>query len=302
MITGTKQLAFICLIITAVLIVFLVSCQKDVSSSYSDSSTIAMAASQAAAVSAGGTTDSVYIIQPCPRGYHRDSISETDLPASVTDYLAVNYAGYVFYKAFIIVNNSGAATAYVIIIYYNDKPVAIQFDSNGDFVKVLEQREKGDLNGRGWHESGRFCDRDGLQKDSVALNALPSSIVTYMATNFPQDTLIKAFKSKHDSSYLIISRNNGLFATVFDVSGTFIKRITVPAPGGNCVSIPQADLPSNVLSYLNTSYPNYIFEKAFAVYSSNVLQCYIVVINANNTKYAVRFDASGIFVSVKTIW
>ncbi len=81
-----------------------------------------------------------------------------------------------------------------------------------------------------------------------------------------------------------------------------MKRVSLPAPPGVCISVAQTALPANALSYLTTTYPDYVFEKAFAAYSNNALQGYVVVINENNTKYAVRFDASGNFVSAKTIW
>jgi hypothetical protein len=285
-------------------IVALTSCKKDVSNTgTTNSSTIAVAASEsAAAANPSAGTDSVYIVQPCNRNQTRNAISETDLSAAITTYLSTNYPGYSFVKAFAVVNTSGSTDAYVVVIFYNDKPVGLLFDSTGNFVKVLEQREKRDIDGRGWHEGGRFCDRNGLQKDTIALTALPSSILAYMATNYPQDTLVKAFQSKHDSSYAVISKNNGLFVTIFDASGNFKNRVTLPAPPGNCVSISQSALPTNVQSYLSTTYPNYVFEKAFAAYANSALQGYVVIINANNTKYAVKFDASGNFVSVKTIW
>ena len=151
------------------------SCNKEITSLSSvPSATIAVAASKAAAInttSTTGSTDSVYIVQPCSSGSQRDSIAVTDLPVTVTTYLETNYTGYTFNKAFAIKNSSGSITNYVAIIYYNDKPVAILFESNGSFIRVLEQREKADLNGNGWHEGGRFCDRNGLQKDTVAFSA-----------------------------------------------------------------------------------------------------------------------------------
>jgi hypothetical protein len=304
MITRIKNATFILLVTAALVTIFLASCQKESSqpssSSQTSSSTIAVAASE---TSSGSSADTVYIVQPCPGGYSRDSIGEAGLPSAAASYLSANYAGYAFTKAFAIKNSSGQTAAYVAIIYYNTKPVAILFDSNGNFVKVLEQREKGDIDGQGWHDGGRFCDRNGLEKDTVALSALSSSILTYMATNYSTDTLVKAFQNRHDSSFVIISKNNGLFATVFDKNGNFVKRVTLPALPGYFLSIAQPALPSNVSSYLTTTYPDYVFEKAFAAYSnSNALQGYVVVINANNTKYAVRFDSSGNFVSVKTIW
>ena len=56
-----------------------------------------------------------------------------------------------------------------------------------------------------------------------------------------------------------------------------------------------------VLAYLEEAYPNYVFEKAFRVQWKGAVQEYVVVIDANNTKYALAFDASGNFLKVKTI-
>lgn len=282
------------------------ACSKDNSltnDSTAASSAIAVAASRTSATTSSATsTDSVYVVTSCGRGSKRDTIAASALPGTVGTYLDANYSGYVFHKAFAVKNSSGVVTNYIVIIYYNDKPVAVQFDAAGGFVKVLEQREKGDLDGRGWHEGGRFCERNGLQRDTVALSALPASILTYMSANYPQDTLQKAFISRHDSGYVVISKNNGLFATIFTSSGTFVRRVTLPAPSGSCTGIAQSALPANVLSYLSATYPNYVFDKAFSITRNGALQGYVVIINSNNTKYAVRFDASGNFVSVRTIW
>jgi hypothetical protein len=304
MITRLNPVKAIALLLLAFL--SFTACKKEVSSTNTPavtSPTIAIAATETVASgTSGNSSDTVYVIQPCERGFKRVAIAESDLPASVTAYLTTNYPGYTFSKAFAIQNNTGTATGYVVILYFNNKPVAILFDSSGSFVKVLEQREKGDLDGQGWHDGGRFCDRDGRGRDTIALNALPPAIIAYMATNYSSDTLIKAFQGRHDSDFVVLSKNNGLFANVFDKNGNFIKRVSLPVPAGSCVSIDQSALPGNVQNYLSTSYPNYVFEKAFAIYRNNALQGYLVIINANNTKYGVRFDASGNFISVKTIW
>ena len=283
----------------------LASCKKENSlstttsaSSDATSATIAVSASSTIA-----TTDTVYIMQPCGHGGRRDSISQADLPSAVSTYLSTNYSGYTFFKAFAIKNSLSTVIGYVAIIYYNDKPVALLFDAAGNFVRVLEQREKGDLDGPGWHHGGRFEGRDGLQKDTIALSVLPSAITTYISANYSTDTLIKAFKGK-DSSYVVLSKNNGLFATVFDYNGNFVKRVQLPAPPApyTLQSIEQSALPSTVLDYLNTTYPNYVFKKAFSISQSGTLKGYVIFIDANNTKYAVEFDASGNFVKAKTIF
>jgi hypothetical protein len=111
---------------------------------------------------------------------------------------------------------------------------------------------------------------------------------------------VKAFVNR-DTSYLVLSRNNGLFATEFDASGNFVKRVQLPSKEGSCSTIEQNALPATTLAYLDQAYPNYVFEKAFAIKWNGSLQGYVVVIDANNTKYAVEFDASGNVLGAKTI-
>lgn len=283
-----------------------VSCNKNDlnsqgSSSISSSNTIAVAASSTTSTATTtGSTDSVYLVQPCQRHEHRDSIAQSSLPSPVTSYLSTNYNGYSFAKAFALKNGSSAITGYVVVIYYNNNPVGLQFDGSGNFVKVLEQREKGDLDGPGWHHGGRFEHRDGLHRDTIALSALPSAITSYLATNYASDTLVKAFRSR-DSSIVVLSKNNGLYATVFTAAGTFIKRDQLPTEHGTIQGIDLLGLPSTAANYLSQTYPNYVFEKAFSFSLGGVLKGYVVVIDANNTKYAVEFDASGNFVRAKTI-
>lgn len=280
------------------------SCQKNELATTSNSDTATTASSTiavAASATAASETDSVYIVQPCGHGEKRDSIAQNDLPASVASYIADNYNGATFSKAFIIKSSSSVVTGYVVIVYYNDKPVGLQFDSSGSFVKVLEQREKSDLNGPGHHHGGLFENRDGKHRDSIALTSLPSAIATYFTTNYAADTLVKAFRNR-DSSIVVLSKNNGLFATVFTADGTFVKRVELPTKSnGILAGIELAALPSVAADYLSQTYPNYVFEKAFSVSQGGTIVAYVVVIDANNTKYAVAFDASGNFVKAKTI-
>jgi hypothetical protein len=278
------------------------SCQKEgVTSSSTGTSTAATIAVAATESGVTAAADSVYILQNCGRGGHRDSIAQADLLSSITTYIDANYAGSTFHKAFAIKNSSGTISGYVVIIFYNDKPVGLQFDANGTFVKVLEQRERGDLDGPGHHRGGRFENRDGMQRDTIAISALPAAITNYFATNYPADTLVKAFKGK-DNSIVVISKNNGPYATVFDANNNFVKREQLPTKNGSCQSVEQSALPSAALNYLNQTYPNYVFDKAFSISNNGAIAAFVVVIDANNTRYAVLFDASGNFVKAKTIF
>lgn len=295
----------------AFLVLGTVSCKKEVSANNNTdqngllattatSSTIAVA-TNGTANNSGTATDSVYLISPCERGTHRDSVAAADLSTAIQTYLSTNYDGYSFIKAFAVKDTTGAVKGYVVIVNYNGKPVGLSFTADGTFVKVLEQRERGDMDGDGWHRGGRFDCRDGQHRDTVSLTTLSATITAYLATSYPGDTLVKAFKTA-DSGYVVISKNNGVFATVFTSAEVFVKRISLPTPGGIKAAIAEATLPASSLSYLAATYPNYVLDKAFSVTVSGILKGYIAVINANNTRYCVAFDASGNFVAAKTIW
>jgi hypothetical protein len=240
-------------------------------------------------------------MQPCGAGNYRDSIDSASLPTAIIAYLDSNYAGFTFAKSFVIKDSAGTVEGYAVVIFYNNVPVGLLFNASGNFVQVLQQRQPGDMNGPGWHQGGRFGDRGNPQGDSVALTSLPTPITNYFATNYPGDTLLRAFINI-DSSYLVISANNGLYATVFTANGTFVKRVLLPAGPEQPQPVAQTALPAAILTYLTTTYPNYVFEKAFSLSAGSNVQGYLVIIDANSTKYAVEFDTSGNFISAKVIY
>ena len=276
------------------------SCQKENSLTSTDTPTEDF--TQAIAVAASSTTagDSVYVVGTCARGHRTDSISVSSLPVATTNYLSANYAGYTSAKAYTDKDSSGNVNGYVVLITYNGKPVGLKFDASGSFVRVLEQREGHDMKGRGWHNGGRFDDRDGKRRDTVAISALPAAITTYFAANYSQDTLVGALKDK-DGSYVVVSINNGPFATVFDTAGAFIKRVELPARKGHANSIELTALPASAQSYLQTTYPNYVFKHAFQIVRDGVVEGYAVFIDANATKYGIWFDGNGSFAKAVTV-
>ncbi|HEY4937005.1 MAG TPA: PepSY-like domain-containing protein, partial [Puia sp.] len=280
------------------------SCNRELSSPNTNSSNNTSSHSTTIALALDSdVNDSIYIMQPCARGYFRDSVAASALPANVNSYLSSNYIGYTFIKAYGIKDSAGNIGGYVAIINYNGKPVAILFDGTGAFVRVLEQRERGDEDNDGWHRGGRYCDRDPNERgrDTISLISLPASILSYVATNYPNDSLEKAYINI-DSSYLVISEDSGLYATLFNSAGDFVKRVQLYSRGPVSQHVDLAALPASAQTYLNSTYPNHVFEKAFSFTVNGVLQGYIVVIDANNTKYAVEFDASGNFIGAITIW
>lgn len=277
------------------------SCKKDASAenAAADINQSTIAGTQAIAISGTGS-DSIYIVGTCAARHRTDSVAFSSLPSAVATYLDANYAGYTFKKAFTDKDAAGTVSGYVVVVMYNDKPVGLRFDATGAFVRVLEQREGRDMSGRGFHPGGHFDDRDGLRRDSIAISALPSSVTAYLSANYGQDTLVRAFKGK-DSSIIVLSTNNGAYATVFNASGTFVKRSALPSHPGRPTSITQDALPAAATTYLSTTYPNYVFKHAFKMQSNGTTIGYAVFIDANGTKYGLQFDASGNFVKAITV-
>lgn len=288
------------ILISLSLLVLVASCKKEISATTPSSVTSVSNVTAASNVPVGissATGDSLYVVGACDSSEHLDTLAFSGLPSSLTSYLDSSYAGYTFLKAFTQVDSTGNITGFVVIINFNGLPVGLKFDGSGNFIRVLEQRGKQDMEGKGWHEGGCFSNRDGLNKDTIPLSGIPGSIISYFTTNYPQDTLIRAYRTL-DSSYVVFSIDNGSFATLFDSTGTFVKRIQLNASvqGTAKVVIAQAALPTSVQNYLTSTYPNYVFEQAFSISQNNSLAAYVVCIDANGTKYAVVFDSAGNFI------
>ena len=256
----------------------------------------------------GGGHDSVCVMydkNEFPHGAHKDSIAVSALLPAITTYLTTTYAGYTFTKAYKISDNTGVLKGYVVIINYNGKPVALSFDATGVFKSVLEQRERGDVggpdghDGPGGHDGGRFGDRGHDGRDTISLIALSASVKSYLKVTYPTDTLVKAFSDNNNT--IVITQNNGLYVNTFTAAGVFVSRVLITHIHGIEVSVAQTALPVKALAYLTATYPNYVFTAAESVTVNGVLQGYEVVINANNTRYALEFDATGTFMSVKVI-
>lgn len=295
------------ILVVSMAVLSLSACKKGDSVSLDDELQLAKLeaitiSSTSAIKGSGGTADSLFAVEACKKGNKKTPVEQSTLPASVTDYLSSNYAGNTFLKAYQIVNQtSSALESYVVVIQFNDKPVAIKFDANGAFVKVLEIREGRNMKGKGgWHAGGCFDNRDGKQRDTLAISAIPAAIKTYLSTTYPADTVVHAFVNK-DESIVVISKNVDFFATSFTSAFTFIKRVQLPAGRAKGKSIEASALPSSAVSYLSTTYPNYVFKKAFELKVNSELKGYLVLIDANLTKYAIHFDANGQFIRAVTI-
>ncbi|MBM3402055.1 MAG: hypothetical protein FJY21_07050 [Bacteroidetes bacterium] len=295
------------ILVAGIAILSLSSCKKDNTLALDDELQFAKLeaitiSSTTAIKGSGNSSDSLFAMEACKKGNKKTPIEQSLLPSVITSYLSSNYAGNTFIKAYRINNQSTSALdSYVVMVQFNDKPVAIKFDAKGAFEKILEIREGRNMKGKGgWHTGGCFDNRDGKQRDTLAISAIPNAIKTYMTSNYAADTIVHAFVNK-DQSIVIITKNVEFFANAFTSTNTFIKRTQLPAGHAKAKSVAASVLPSGVNSYLSATYPNYVFKKAFEMRANNILKGYLVLIDANLTKYALHFDANGQFVKAVTI-
>lgn len=257
------------------------------------------ASTTSGSLTTSATKDSVFLMHACAPGLKPDTVAFSALSTTISTYLTTNYSGYTFQKAFKISNPAGVVIGYVVAISYNGKPVGLKFDASGAFIQVLEQRERGDHDGPGWHMGGRFDNRNGMHPDTIALSALPTAIKSYFTANYATDTLLHAVVTK-DTTYIVFSANKGLFATSFTSKLVFSKRIQL-YPHPIKTPVLQANLPAAISTYLTTTYAGYVFDKAFVEKVSGVVSKYVVLIDASGTRYAVQFDATGTFIKSTTI-
>jgi hypothetical protein len=240
---------------------------------------------------ASSSSEAIFLVNTVPPGCDKDTTTAAQLPASVTTYLDANYSGYTYIKTF-AVKKDASLNGYIVAIKFNDKPVGLHFDANGNFLRVIEQRERGQLRGKGWKRGGRFDGRDGQHRDTIALSALPLAIKTYFTLTYPTDTLLAAHTGR-GGDIVVISANNGLYATLFTSGSVFVKRHAMALHAGRKTAIAQAQLTAKIATYLATTYPGYVFHRAYAVKVNSTTQAYVVFIDSNDTKYALHFDASG---------
>ena len=246
-------------------------------------------------------TDSVYVMYTSDGELFRDEIPANELPAIVLQYQTENYQQNDQMNVYAISDIDGNIKSYVSIISYNERPVALEFGFSGTFKKVLEQREWADLENDGWHIGGLFEDRDGNNRDFVNPNNLPDEIKNYMTNNYPDDVIVRAYQTKEEA-IIVISKNNGGFANVFNKNLELQKHMSICEVNCQLEDIEKSTVSSKVLTTLSNTFPNYIFNYADMMNVNGVSMSNLVFINANNTRYAVTFDTNGNLLSNKVVF
>jgi len=285
------------------------SCKKELSSLSPtptvETTTSSISASTPISVALNGfantQSDSVYVMYTSDGELFRDEIPAITLPAAVQQYQMENYQQNDQLSAYTISDKDGNLKSYVSIIRYNERPVALEYNFVGTFKKVLEQREWADLDNDGWHIGGLFEDRDGNNRDVVNLNLLPDEIKNYMTNNYPDDIMVRAFQTKEEA-IIVISKNNGGFANVFNKNLELQKHMSICDVNCQLEDIEKSTVSSKVLTTLSNTFPNYIFNYGDMMNVNGVSMGNLILLNANNTRYLVAFDANGNLLSKKVVF
>ena len=230
----------------------------------------------------------------------KDSVAFSSLPSAIGTYLTANYSGYTFKTAFKIVDSVGTTTDYIVVIEYDGAPVGLKFTAAGIFEKILEQQDGNQMHGKPWQPGAPFGNRNGTLKDTIALSAIPSTVLSSFENAYPDDTLLHASVTP-DTTYILISKDKGLYSTDISASGKVINHMEIQPPGPAPMPIAQDKLPSAILTYLTSTYPGYVFNGAFVLNNKGAIAGYDVLITENSTNYDVRFDSSGDFVTAITL-
>lgn len=135
------------------------------------------------------------------------------LPQSIIDHIATNFSGRTIVWAEIDDDEYE--------VYLSDG-TEVYFDRRGRFLEV---------------------DRD---RDAINPANLPQNILSYISTNFPNATIIKA---ELDDNFYEVELNNGM-ELYFDAQGNFLGSEVDDRP------VAIGDLPAAITQYVSQNYPN----------------------------------------------
>jgi hypothetical protein len=242
--------------------------------------------------------------------YQANVVDEATLPAISLDYLTINYTGYTLLRAGEKKDKTGATIGYMANIKHNNLFYHIHFDATGKFVSVVEK--KGKHNGQGV----KLAEAD-----------LPAAIKTYLDTNYPAYKFDDAISFSVDGTIKgygvrITTADAKEIGLMFDGAGVFLRSREGDlghhsgmgpghgkgggkgGPNGSgrgkdgvsIVKIEKTALPVAAITYLDTKYAGYTFERAGSITLNGVLSQYVVDFKLANKKYAVIFDLNGAFI------
>ena len=154
------------------------------------------------------------------------NVDPADLPVAITDYIAANYADYTIDKA-------GTDADGNFHVKLEDGPVLI-FDADGNFVEARERKGNGGKDGDRGGDRKKGKGKKGHADDrwtAIDIADLPAAITDYIATNYPDATILKA-GTDADGNYGVVLDSE--VALIFDTDGVFVEEKGYHEHNGDC--------------------------------------------------------------------
>ncbi len=208
-----------------------------------------------------------------------ETITQADLPSTVTDYLNNTYSGYTFIRG--VKDTTGTNFYYHFQINYASLKYSLSFDEAGNLLESYVRT--------GGHYGVAILESD-----------LPQTILDYLSLNYAGYTYLKGrldSSSTNGYYHLHISLNSTEYSLNFNQEGGFISVNTGSFGRGNS-GLALTDLPEIIQNYLSTNYEGFVYERGF---QNSVNSNYHLHITYNSEEYSIYFDESGNLISESVI-
>ncbi len=182
-------------------------------------------------------------------------IGEAEYPDQIVNYVSQNYTGETIVEMYLKSYTDGSQVYDVALTSQKE----LYFDDSGNYLGMDDNY------------------------NSVIIDDLPETVITYIADNYPEQTIVKAEMDTEDGIQVYnIYLNNGM-ELYFDLNGNFIK-----AENDNKF-IDTDNLPQSILDYISTNYPNEII-----LYAEEDREDGVLIYEVNLTSgYELEFDSNG---------
>lgn len=166
-------------------------------------------------------------------------LSSSDLPQSVTDYLAANYAGIGIEEAW------QTDRGQTVILLEND--IVLIFDSSGELLFAFDIGDYID-------------DGDDDEWEEIDIATLPQAIKDYVTANYPAASIEEADKSLETGEYLVFLDNE--LELLFDKDGNFLEVLEDDDDHEDWREIELSAIPQAILDYIAANYATATIEEA----------------------------------------
>jgi hypothetical protein len=215
-------------------------------------------------------------------------VAFADLPLAVQTALA----GYTFKNAIVLIDQNNIARYHVRAekdgINYN-----LSLDAAGKTIHSHQVNTK------------------GVKYTTSDIPVVPDSIKTFLDKNAKGWALKKVVEVKKDNAtvhyHVTVTVDKKDFTYMFDRS---FKQIIIsgkdpkdnPAlPNYAAKELTKTELPSGIISYLDTNYSTWALDKAFSTSRDGTVLGYDVFFSLKSSKYKVAFDPAGKLISARVL-